>query len=185
MILDNLHIFSSDRFLARRRTAPKLDGGVQTAKLSITELEDYFAGFCATARVVWGIRVSTNTNGSAGAFKRGWTWISDISQHNQDAALYDGTNSGYTSIFKEIVWAIVKEWIVDFKKELLHEPTDTAALPAAVTIPLATRLEQGFAMAKSQDMFWTWSRVRFHMQKWYLIHLPLLLLPLTPTSIAY
>ena len=40
-------------------------------------------------------------------------------------------------------------------------------------------------MAKSQDMFWTWSRVRFHMQKWYLIHLPLLLLPLTPTSIAY
>jgi hypothetical protein len=44
MILDNLHIFSSDRFLARRRTAPKLDGGVQTAKLSITELEDCFAG---------------------------------------------------------------------------------------------------------------------------------------------
>ena len=87
------------------------------------------------------IRVSTNTNGSAGAYRRGWNWIRKISRHNQDAALYDGTNSGYTSIFKEIVWAIVEEW------------TDTAALPAAVTIPLATRLEHGFAMTKSTDMF--------------------------------
>ena len=165
MIFDNLHIFSSDRFLARRRVVPKRDHGVQTGKLTITELEDCYAGFCAAARVVWGIRVSTNTNGSAGALKRGWYWIREISQHNQDAALYDGTNKGYSAIFKEIVWAIVEEWTIDFKKELRHEPTNTAALPT-VTISLATRLEQGFAMTKSPDMFWTWSRVRYHIQKW-------------------
>jgi hypothetical protein len=70
MIYDNVQcLFSSDRFLMRKRSTPKRDHGVQTAKLFITEWEDCYAGFCAAARAVWGIRTSTDTNSSVGAFK--------------------------------------------------------------------------------------------------------------------